>query len=146
QLELTLIDPRLQRRTVTLPQQAPGRYFNEVKLPQSGAYHLEIAAKVNDQVVYRQSRGLTRGYSDELRIRPANEDLLQEVAEVSGGQFNPAPRDVFRESTATTTRPIPLWPSLLIAASLLLLADVALRRIDFTLWLPAAQANPAGGV
>ncbi len=132
-VELTVIDPRLQRHAHSMKQSAPGRYTQSVDLPQSGPYHMEIAVKQNGQVVYRQSRGMVRGYSDELRIRPTNEVLLREVASASGGQFNPSAVDLFHPTLARADRPTPLWPWLLTAATLLLIVDVALRRVDFSL-------------
>jgi hypothetical protein len=75
---------------------------------------------------------MMRGYSDELRIRPANEELLKEVASVSGGQFNPSVPELFQATSARASRPTPLWPWLLTAAAVLLIFDVALRRIDFS--------------
>ena len=71
---------------------------------------MEIALKKDGQVLYRQSRGLMVGYSDELRIRPTNESLLKEIASVSGGQFNPDPEKLFIRPNEWTTRPTPLWP------------------------------------
>ncbi len=97
---------------------------------------MEIALRKNGQVLYRQSRGLMVGYSDELRIQPTNEKLLKEVAAVSGGQFNPAPDKLFQRPGEWTTRPTELWPWLLTIAAFLLVLDVALRRIDFALHLP----------
>ncbi len=133
EVELTVIDPRLQRHILKMSQTSPGRYQNSIPLPLAGAYHLEIAVKQNGQIVYRQSRGMMRGYSDELRIRPTNNDLLRELAQVSGGQFNPSVSGVFEPSAARATRPTPLWPWLLTWAAFLLIADVLLRRIDLTL-------------
>lgn len=144
QVELTVIDPRLQRHTSFMNQSAPGRYAGNIPLPQSGSYHLEIAVKQNEQVVYRQSRGMMKGYSDELRIRPTNEDLLNEIASASGGQYNPLATSLFETQTTQTSRPTPLWPWLLTTAAFLLLIDVALRRIDFTLYLkPLASGERA---
>jgi hypothetical protein len=98
---------------------------------------MEIAVKKNDQVVYRQSRGLTVGYSDELRIRPTNEPLLRSIAETSGGSFISDPADLAAASDAeSVSRPFPLWPWLVTAAAILLALDVALRRIDFSLHWP----------
>ncbi len=135
EVELTVINPQLQRQTLTMSQSAPGRYENHFPLPQSGSYHMEIAVKQNGQTLYRQSRGLMRGYSDELRIRPTNDDLLREVADASGGRFNPTPEELFKPTGATASRPTPLWPWLLAIAAFLLILDVALRRIDFALHL-----------
>lgn len=136
-VELTLINPNLKRESFQLEQTAPGRYHTEFETDASGAWHMEIALKKNDQVIYRQSRGLTVGYSDELRIRPANEGLLRSIAETSGGAYL---SDLSELASATdaapVTRPFPLWPWLVTVALVLLALDVALRRIDFSLHFP----------
>ena len=139
EVELTLIDPQLKRTKSILKQSAPGRYKSDFKTPQSGAYHMEIALKQNDKVLYRQSRGISVGYSDELRIRPTNDALLRSIAESSGGSFSPAAKNLMDESRDAVTRPKPLWPILITAAALLLVLDVALRRIDFTIHWPFSR-------
>ncbi|MEM7315261.1 MAG: VWA domain-containing protein, partial [Planctomycetota bacterium] len=136
EVELTLIDPQLRRTKSTLGQSAPGRYKVDFDAPQSGAYHMELALKQDDKVIYRQSRGMTVGYSDELRIRPTNNDLLRAVAKSSGGVFAPDPEELMDLPHEKVTRPVPLWPYLTTAALSLLLFDVALRRIDFSLHWP----------
>jgi Ca-activated chloride channel homolog len=88
------------------------------------------------------------GYSDELRLRPANEDLLRSIAEVSGGKFQPQPADAFAPTTRTAQRPTPLWPWLVSAAAIVLVLDVALRRIDLSLLFgrkrPPTSPTPVG--
>ena len=136
EVELTVIDPLLKQDKSKLQQVAPGRYLANLATAKPGAYHLELAVKRKDQVIYRQSRGMTVGYSDELRIRPTNEKLLRAVAETSGGQFAPTPAELFQDDGRTATRPTPLNTILLTTAALLLILDVALRRIDFSLHWP----------
>ncbi len=135
-VEITIINPSLRREKTLMKQTAPGRYAADFETQQSGAYNMEIALKQDGQVLYRQSRGLMVGYSDELRIQPTNDVLLKEISNISGGQFNPEPSKVFNRPNEWTTRPTPLWPWLLALASVLLVLDVALRRIDFALHLP----------
>jgi Ca-activated chloride channel family protein len=141
--EMTLIDPQLGTRKLPLAQTAPGRYAADFETPLSGPYHVELTQKVNGQVLYQQSRGLTVGYSDELRLRPANEALLHSIAEDSGGKFQLSAADVFAPSGRTASRPTPLWPWLVTAAALLLVIDVALRRIDLSLLTGGQQATIA---
>ena len=136
-VELTLINPNLKRDKFNLQQTAPGRYRTEFDTDLQGAWHMEIALSKNDQVIYRQSRGLTVGYSDELRIRPTNEELLKGIAEASGGTYitNPSELSSVADSQSVS-RPFPLWPWLVTVALCLLALDVALRRIDFSLHWP----------
>ncbi|MFO0919738.1 MAG: glutamine amidotransferase, partial [Planctomycetaceae bacterium] len=140
-VEMTVIDPRLSTSKTTLSQTAPGRYTHQIETPLSGAYHLELTVKQNDKVLARQSRGLSVGYSEELRLKPTDEEGLRTLAEHSQGQFRPKPEDLFGPTTRTTQRPVPLWPYLVTAAALLLVLDVALRRIDFSLWTFASKAR-----
>lgn len=132
--DLTLIDPQLGLKKLPVRQTAPGRYVAEFETPQTGAYHLDLSQKQAGKLLYHQARGLHVGYPDELRLRPTNETLLQELARVTGGQFNPKPAELFTQSERIATRPTPLWPYLVLAAALLFLLDVALRRIDFSLF------------
>lgn len=135
-VELTVISPQLRREKTALRQAAPGRYVSSFPTTRQGAHHLEIALKQNGQVLYRQSRGLNVGYSDELRIKPTNEALLESVARASGGAYAPAPEKLFDPVDETVSRPSPLWPYLAVTALMLFMLDVALRRIDFTLHWP----------
>ena len=141
EVELTVIDPRLKRKTSLLKQVAPGRYQADFATLNTGAYHMEIAVKNDGKVTYRQSRGLTVGYSDELRLRPTNENLLQAIASASGGIYSPDPTKLLEQQGELATRPTPLWPYLISLALLLLVIDVALRRIDFTLHWPFRHAT-----
>jgi hypothetical protein len=133
--ELTVIDPQLGSKKLTMTQSAPGRYTAEFDTPHAGAYHMELAQKHQGKLLYRQSRGLAVSYPDELRLRPTNEELLQAIANVSGGQYDPQPETIFEPTDRTAARATPLWPYLVTAAALLFLLDVALRRIDFALVL-----------
>ena len=132
--ELTLIDPQLGLTKLPVRQTAPGRYVSNFETLRTGAYHLDLSQKHGGKLLYHQARGLHVGYPDELRLRPTNEALLQELARVSGGQFNPAAKELFPKSDRTAMRPTPLWPYLITIAALLFLLDVALRRIDFSLF------------
>lgn len=133
--ELTVIDPQLGNRKLAMVQTAPGRYLAEFETPHAGAYHLEMSQKQQGQALSQQSRGLVVGYADEFRLQPTNEELLKAIARVSGGAYNPEPEAIFADLDRTALRATPLWPYLVLAAALLFLADVALRRIDFALLL-----------
>jgi Mg-chelatase subunit ChlD len=130
---LTVINPEMGAEKLAMAQIAPGRYAAQFATPRDGTYHMELSQLNQGQPTFRQTRGLVVGYPDELRLRPTNETLLRKVAEVSGGKYDPAPQSVFDLGDRTARRAEPLWPYLLMIAAALFLADVALRRIDFSL-------------
>lgn len=135
QVELTLIRPGLKQESQALVQTAPGRYDGQFDTDRPGAYHMEITVNRGGQTLYRQSRGLMVGYSDELRIKATNDQLLQSIATASGGIHAPTVEQLLTPGEQRATSPTPLWPHLLIAAAAIFLADVALRRIDFSLFV-----------
>lgn len=131
--ELTLIDPNLKDQKVEVSQIAPGRYEAEISIPDAGSWHLQLSQKKDGSLLYQQSRGLVVGYPDELRLKPTNEELLKSIARASGGVYEPQPEDVFLNESEQAMRATALWPWLLMAALVLFVLDVALRRIDFSL-------------
>ncbi|MDB5311148.1 MAG: von Willebrand factor type domain protein, partial [Gemmataceae bacterium] len=133
--ELTVIAPQGGERKLGMTQTAPGRYVGEFPADKAGTYHVHMTQQVKGLPAAQQSRGLVVNYDDELRLRPTNEALLEAIARSSGGTFRPDPEAVFAPDDRTAARPVPLWPYLLIAAALVFVVDVALRRIDFDLLL-----------
>lgn len=141
-VEATVIDPRMNKSTIALDQVAPGRYQARFETPLQGAYHVELSGTANGRSVFHQSRGLMVGYPDELRLRPTNHALLDSIARASGGLADAPAASAFAATDRTARRAIPLWPYLLALAALLLILDVALRRIDFSL-IFARRPRPA---
>lgn len=140
--ELTLIEPQGGEQKLTMTQTAPGRYVSEFPIPKSGTYHIQMSQQGKNAQVMQQTRGLVVNYDDELRIRPTDEKLLQSLSQVSGGTFRPEPESVFAPDERTASKAVPLWPWLVVAAALIFLADVALRRIDFDLMLGRSRPLP----
>jgi uncharacterized membrane protein len=133
--ELTVIEPHGDEKKLAMTQTAPGRYVAEFPADKPGAYHVHITQQTKTQGATQQSRGLVINYEEELRIKPVNETLLQSVAQASGGKYKPEPEAVFAADERTASQAVPLWPWFLIAAAVIFVADVALRRIDFDLLL-----------
>jgi hypothetical protein len=130
---LSLIGPDLETERLSLRQTAPGRYETEFDVTDRGAYLMELQQKTaTGDVRMRQNRALVVGYPDELRLRPTNETLLQEIADATGGRYNPTIEDLFAPSERTVQRRLALWPYLLMAALGLFVVDVFLRRIDLS--------------
>ncbi|MEE8450836.1 MAG: VWA domain-containing protein [Thermoguttaceae bacterium] len=130
---LTIVSPELGTRKLPMTQTAPGRYVAQFETARQGTYHLEMSQQNQGKLTFRQTRGLVVGYPDELRLRPTDKQLLRKISQVTSGTYDPKPEAVFDPGDRTADRAEPLWPYLLMVAAALFLADVALRRIDFSL-------------
>ena len=118
----------------TLYQTAPGRYEANIHLagtPGQAIYHLQTELKLGDKVLENQSRSVPTRYSDELRIRPTNEALLRQLAELTGGNYDIAPDAVAGWQTGQSARQaLPLWSWFLSITAVLFAFDVLLRRVE----------------
>jgi uncharacterized membrane protein len=131
--ELTLVDPGRSTKKIEMKQTAPGRYATEFDAADVGSYQLLMTQKKNGVLLAQQTRGLAVGYPEELRLREPNRALLQSIAQISGGTFDPKPASIFAESKRSVARATPLWPWLVAIAGILFIFDVGLRRLDLSL-------------
>jgi len=69
----------------------------------------------------------------EMTLYGANRPLMKQVAEYTGGRFQPEPRDVFQNNGRSIPSKLPLWPAALAFAIALNLAELFIRR-GSTLW------------
>ncbi|MHC4180513.1 MAG: vWA domain-containing protein, partial [Planctomycetota bacterium] len=130
---LDMVDPDGKRHELPLPQVAPGRYAADFATPTPGPYRLEVTLSYGDGASYVGRRGLVVGYADEFRLGPTNKDLLRQIAETTGGRYNPRPAEVFAppdDPGLAVRRTTPCWPYFLIAVAFIFLIDLALKRID----------------
>lgn len=130
----TVVDPDTTQHKVQLVQTAPGRYVGEFPTPRQGDY---VAA-----LQYRDERnrqgwlvsGVSVDDSPELRELRSNDALLQQIAERTRGRvlqpWDPAVADLFsRQNVPRTSSPMPVWDVLLKILLILVLLDVACRRL-----------------
>lgn len=117
-------EPRLAR------QIAPGKY--QARLPglASGTRRVQatVARRDASGPGERLVAGWVEAYPDELRYQPPDTALLKHIAAVTGGKFQPTPAELFAPDARRVERTLAWWPRLLLAALLLLVLDVALRR------------------
>ena len=129
----TLIRPDLSKEEWTFQQTAPGRYEAEIPFEESqqSIYHLQTELKLGNRVLGNQSRSIMTRYSDELRIRPTNEALLRQLAELTGGGYDISEEEIAHLRTDRwVSRSLPLWTWLLSLAAFLYVFDVLLRRVE----------------
>jgi hypothetical protein len=128
--QLTVLPPgAADRREIEMVQTAPGRYAASFQAATEGAYLIDVRQSDAQQLTFQQSQGVSVGYPSELRLRPTNVKRLQQIAEASGGMFDPTTEELLADNDRSARRAEVLWPHLLGVALLLFVIDVALRRI-----------------
>ncbi len=120
--------PKGEPVTILGEQGAPGRYAARLDLDARGEWLVAATLGHEGRDVFRGRRALVTGYPDELRTRRPDRALLERLAEVSGGAFDPRASDVFAPCDAAVVRRRPLWSWLLGAAAMMLVLDAAVRR------------------
>jgi hypothetical protein len=132
-LTATVAGPRGEPQTLALEPVAPGRYAATctAQSPIPAEYEIRVTGPDGSNPSLAATQTVFFDYPDELRLQSTNEDLLRRVAETTGGAFQPEPASVFAPDGRTVHRVAPLWTWLLLAALLLFVADVALRRLRF---------------
>ena len=128
--DISLISPDLKKKQLTLTQTAPGRYALDFPTEEVGPYFLNIVQKQAGEIVNTQVTGTVVSYPEEYLVHNANDAMLTQLSAASGGKFNVPATDTFRPPEQPVVFRIHLWRPFLITALLLLLVDIALRRID----------------
>ena len=128
--QISLIGPDLKKKELSISQTSPGRYELDFPTEEVGPYFLNITQKQAGDIVNTQVTGTVVSYPEEYLIHNANEALLTQISNVSGGKYNITAAEAFRAPENSVILRIHLWRPFLITAIILLLIDIALRRID----------------
>jgi hypothetical protein len=76
-----------------------------------------------------QSSGFVVPYSPEYGLTGTDRNKLEALARRTGGKLISDPIDAFAHTLPSVGAPRPLWPLLMVLASMLLVADVGVRRV-----------------
>ncbi|MCS7316372.1 MAG: hypothetical protein NZ554_12945, partial [Bryobacteraceae bacterium] len=127
------------RRVMRLERTTPGAYRGRVRLGQARGMlrvrPLEESRAFPEAGLYLEEAEFA-GYGNNPR-------LLEQLAAITGGRFEPTPAEVFRQRGRSVTVSRPLWPLLLAAALLLNLAEILLRKWPGV--VEALTARPRAG-
>jgi len=120
-LALTPIPVVAGRYEASFPSVVQGEYRVEASIDRSAAPPLTAGAS------------LFVDYPDELRLRTNDVDLLQAIATATGGRYDPepTPESLLAPDGRTVQRRHSPWRYLVLAALLLIVTDLAIRRIRF---------------
>jgi Ca-activated chloride channel homolog len=132
-LEASLVDPLGQNRHVTLEQAAPGRYHGEFPVPRAGRYYITFSGRDGKGLLSSRTFGLAVPYSQEYLDLGVDEKLLRDIAPIAGGrllQLSGASLDIVTTPATEGRGPLArIWWPFLLAALVLLVAEVAVRRV-----------------
>ena len=131
-----------------LTETAPGVYIGEVAAEQYGAYALRVEQRTADGALVRVKEGGTvAGYSREYDLRQTQAyGTLERLAALTGGRVLSDPAELLAQAGPRASRRVELTQALLWIALVLLLLDIAARRLGWDAWLEkwlASRSKPA---
>lgn len=133
--EARVIAPDLSVQIRPLQQVAPGRYRAQVEAEQDGSHLVGVFLRDEEgRDVGQATAEAAQPYSPEYRPASGGRALLAELTRIGRGRevMLGRPADVFVPPQIPRLVPHPLLPWLLLLAAMLLLADVAIRRVDWS--------------
>ena len=131
--EAVVVDPELKAQKIKLEPVAPGRYEGRFSTGEPGVYFINVTQQGNEGELRSASGGITLAYSPEYAESGSDEKFLQALAQAGGGSIISEPREAFAPNLPVARGVRELWPWLLMLAALLLLLDIANRRLAYTL-------------
>jgi Ca-activated chloride channel family protein len=127
--QVGVVSPDKTRTVIDLEQIGPGRYRGRFPAGQEGVYLVGMAQRRADQMVGSQLAGLVVPYGQEFRDLGVDETFLRELSEITGGGVLSDPKDAFLQNRHKSRLSVDIWPWLVGMVAVLLIPEVALRRI-----------------
>jgi uncharacterized membrane protein len=128
EVDVRVVDPDSQSHMVAMEQVAPGEYRGTFEPREEGAYLIRVAGSGGGETV-AQTAGWVLGYSPEYQVTEPAQDHLLYLAGLTGGKSLQEPWESLAHDLSTGRVRRPIWHWLLLATTLLLPLDVALRRL-----------------
>ncbi len=129
-IEGRLLDPTGNGRSLSFSQVGAGYYRAVAQVETAGAYLVQVATlEASGQTVASTSGGLVVSYSPEYAAGRANEALLTDLADLTGGKLNPPAEQLFSPTGQQVGQVSTIALPLLWLALGLLPLDIALRRL-----------------
>jgi uncharacterized membrane protein len=145
---VTVYAPSGQASEASLAQVSPGVYEGRVRARETGSYIALVKPRAGERRLAPVIVGTTVQESAEYRSLSSNDALMAQVARVGRGRVldiaQPETADLFSRGGIRPAEAVtPLWKPLMIAALLLFLLDVAMRRVAWDRWFGAAFRGTA---
>jgi uncharacterized membrane protein len=147
--QVGVVAPDKTRTVIDLEQIGPGRYRGRFPAGQEGVYLVGMAQRRADQMVGSQLAGLVVPYGQEFRDLGVDESFLRELTELTGGGLLGEPKDAFLLNRHRSRLSVDIWPWLVGMVAVLLIPEIALRRIGPVglgrLWARVRAGRARGG-
>lgn len=138
-VEATIISPGGKEEKTKLEPVSPGVYSGNFSGDETGVYIANISVNSNGEAVKNISSGIIIPYSPEYDITSKSEDnVLEKLASESGGRVLKDPKEVFSGELKQTVSINDMTNILLILAIILLMLDIAFRRLN----IPFEKVEP----
>jgi uncharacterized membrane protein len=129
-----VMGPDMAARDIRLVQTGPGMYVGEFSGREPGNYVVRVSYQGPGGEGGMQLSGAAMNSSLEMQDLQSNEGMVREIARRTGGRvlppFDPVSADLFtREGVHVSASMMPIWDILIPVLLMLILIDVAVRRI-----------------
>ncbi len=131
-LKANVLLPSGRDQTFAMQQTAPGRYAGRFPAAEIGAYFFSVYGSSSSYSDPPRPFGFGIPYTEEFNATTVNEKLLADLAAATNGRvlsIDNVPADLFKDVSDSRESKTPLWPYFILAFLLLLIADVAARKL-----------------
>ncbi len=132
ELNTSVLLPSGKDQTFAMEQIAPGRYVGTFPAEEIGAYYFSVYSDSGDYAATPQTFGFGIPYTEEFNSTAVNEDLLEDLASTTKGRvlsIDHIAADLFKDKSDSKQSETPIWSYLIVIFLLLLMADVAARKL-----------------
>ncbi|MFW5985155.1 MAG: VWA domain-containing protein [Halanaerobiaceae bacterium] len=128
-LQASLNSPGQEVKELDLQQVGPGSYQASFTAQGPGIYTAKISSQ--EQLQGQEAfASTTVPYSPEYRTQGARRELLEEIADQTGGRVLSSPGEVFNNRELSFSQTQELWYILLILALVIYIIDIGLRTVN----------------
>ncbi len=127
--KVAITPPSGKPESVDLIQTAAGRYEANIPLAQYGSYGLKATHDKDGDTIAVSLGSVSYPYPQEYQFVEPNRPVMKRAADVGGGTTNPDVKLLFDPQGEEVKYRRELWPWFVIIALVLLVFDLALRRI-----------------
>jgi len=144
-LEVKVMSPDGKPSDVAVRQTGPGKYEGGFEAGNPGGYIVSAVERSPGGPPRITRAGFAIAYPPEYQSVHPNINLLAQIAQTTGGKALLSPVDGFRPIANPGRSSTEMWPALLLMSAILMVLDIALRRLVIPyeeIWQSLLRAMP----